>query len=298
VGVLLLHADTSRHDPDLWPACRSVRPHARVHCRIGPLFYRLSALWLGFGHDRLDLFRALQGCGAGAVQPIAYTIVGDIYTPAERARLQGPLSGVFGAAAIVGRTLGAYLVAAGSRRYVFWINLPISAAAIIMILAFLRESSALAQHKLDLMGALLFVVGIGAVLLAADRGQQMGPVEVALMGALGIASLAALVRHEPRASEPMLPLDLWKNRLIVLVSLGSFTVGAVIMSLIAFLPSFIQASMGRGADAAGLVFGGHDGDLDTGQRHFGSDHGPRAVSSYRLRRVGRDHRRSLPSFDP
>jgi Na+/melibiose symporter-like transporter len=83
----------------------------------------------------------------------------------------------------------------------------------------------------------------------------MGVVEFALIGALGIASLAALVRHEPRASEPMLPIDLWKNRLIVLVSLSSFTVGAVIMSLIAFLPSFIQASMGLGAEAAGLVFG-------------------------------------------
>jgi EmrB/QacA subfamily drug resistance transporter len=228
----------------------------RVFTAGTALFLIGSALcgWAS-GMVSLILFRALQGVGAGVVQPIAYTIVGDIYTPAERARLQGMLSGVFGAAAIVGPTLGALLVAAGSWRFVFWINLPFSATAIIMILTFLHESPSLARHKLDFMGALLLVLGIGAVFLAADRGQQMGVVGFALMSAVGIASLAALVHQESRASEPLLPLHLWKNRLVVLVSLGSFTVGAVIMIVLAFLPSFMQASMGLGTNAAGVVLG-------------------------------------------
>src|SRR5580658_2702776 len=124
------------------------------------LFFVGSALCgLAGSITTLILFRAMQGCGAGAVQPIAYTIVGDIYTPVERARIQGMLSGVFGAAAIVGPTLGAVLVQAGSWRAVFWINLPIVAAAIVMVVVFLKETVVTRRHQIDVIGALLLVVG-------------------------------------------------------------------------------------------------------------------------------------------
>ena len=107
---------------------------------IGSLLFLLGSALCGLANNMTTLivFRALQGSGAGAVQPIAYTIVGDIYTPIERARIQGMLSAVFGVAAIAGPSLGAFLVEAGNWRYVFWVNLPISAAAIAMVLAFLR----------------------------------------------------------------------------------------------------------------------------------------------------------------
>ena len=87
--------------------------------------------------DRLP--RALQGMGAGAVQPVAYAIVGDIYTPTERAKVQGFLSSVFGIAAVIGPTLGAFLVEHASWAVIFWINLPIGALAMVMLGAFLRE---------------------------------------------------------------------------------------------------------------------------------------------------------------
>lgn len=224
---------------------------------IGTALFLIGSALCGLapGMTVLIFFRAVQGLGAGAVQPIAYTIVGDIYTPAERARIQGMLSGVFGAAAILGPPLGTFLLETGSWRLIFWINVPISAAAIGMILAFLKENRQGSRHKLDFTGAGLLIFGIGAIVFAADREQQIGLTHAAMIGGLGITSLVALVYQEHRTAEPILPLDLWRNRLIVLVSAGSFTVGAVIMSLIAFLPSFIQAPMGRGADAAGLVLG-------------------------------------------
>ncbi len=224
---------------------------------IGSILFLVGSALCGFADSMTTLivFRAVQGCGAGAVQPIAYTIVGDIYTPVERARIQGVLSAVFGVAAIVGPSLGAFLVEAGNWRFVFWVNLPISAAAILMVSAFLRESREPRRHRIDYLGTLLLVVAISAIIFAADRGRQIGWINVLIAAAIGLASLLALLRHERRAAEPMLPLDLWRSRIIAIGSLGGFTVGATIMSVTAFLPSFIQAAMGRTAIMAGIVLG-------------------------------------------
>src|SRR5580658_4453593 len=134
------------------------------------LFFIGSALCgLAGSVTTLILYRALQGCGAGAVQPIAYTIVGDIYTPVERARIQGMLSGVFGVAAISGPAMGSILVHAGSWRFVFWINMPIVAAAMAMVSIFLRADVPSRRHRIDFGGAILLVTGIAAVIVAADR---------------------------------------------------------------------------------------------------------------------------------
>ncbi len=224
---------------------------------VGAGLFLVGSALCGLANDitTLVVFRAVQGCGAGAVQPIAYTIVGDIYTPVERARIQGMLSGVFGVAAIAGPTLGAVLVQAGSWRYVFWINMPIVIAAIAMVSVFLRADVATRRPRIDIVGALLLVVGISAVILAADRWRQIGGTNVLIAATIGIVSLLALVRHERRTSEPMLPAALWQSRIIVVSSLGALTVGVTIMSVTAFIPSFVQAVMGRTVGMAGVVLG-------------------------------------------
>jgi EmrB/QacA subfamily drug resistance transporter len=204
----------------------------------------------------LILFRAVQGCGAGAVQPIAYTIVGDIYSPVERARIQGMLSAVFGFAAIAGPTLGAVLVRAGSWRLVFWINLPVIIAAIAMVAVFLRENHAARPHRrIDLAGAALLTIGIGAAVLAADRWRQLGGINMIVAAIAGLIAILGLIHHERRTPEPMIPAAFWRNRVIIIGALGGFTVGATIMSVTAFLPSFVQAAMGQSAGMAGLVIG-------------------------------------------
>jgi EmrB/QacA subfamily drug resistance transporter len=232
--------------------------HGRKRVFIaGSVLFLVGSALCGFANTMttLILFRAVQGFGAGAVQPIAYTIVGDIYTPVERARIQGMLSAVFGVAAIVGPSLGAFLVEAGNWRFVFWVNLPISAAAILMVTAFLQESRVPRRHRIDYLGTLLLVVAISSISFAADRGRQIGWTNALIAVAIGLASLVALLRHERRAAEPILPLDLWRSRIIAIGSLGGFTVGATIMSVTAFLPSYIQAAMGRTAGMAGIVLG-------------------------------------------
>ncbi|HEY6432491.1 MAG TPA: MDR family MFS transporter [Acetobacteraceae bacterium] len=197
--------------------------------------------------------RVLQGFGAGAVQPIAYTIVGDIYTPSERARIQGMLSGVFGIAALIGPPLGAFLVEQVDWRLVFWINLPIGAAAIAMIAALFHERHRARPHVIDFGGAALLVMGVAALVFAAGQGQVLGAAAVVGLLFAGAAALGALALWERRAAEPILPLRLLTDRVIVIGSLGGGTIGAVMMSVTVFLPTYVQAVMGRTPMVAGIV---------------------------------------------
>jgi len=203
--------------------------------------------------EALIAFRALQGLGAGAIQPIATTIVGDIYTPAERARVQGYISGVFGVSAIIGPALGAVLVEHGSWSVVFWINLPIGLAAFAMFAAFLREEVEPRRHEVDYLGAVLLTLGAGALMMALVQGGDLDGTAIGGLIALAALALTALVAHERRAAEPMLALKLWRNRFIAIGNLGGLTLGAVMMGITAFLPTYVQAVAGGSAESAGLV---------------------------------------------
>jgi EmrB/QacA subfamily drug resistance transporter len=221
------------------------------------LFLAASLLCgLAWGMLPLILFRALQGAGAGAIQPIATTIVGDIYRPEERAKIQGYVSGVFGVAAVFGPLAGALIVQHLNWSFVFWVNLPIGAFAFLMFGLFLHEERQPTPHRIDYAGSALMVIGIGAPMLAlVEFGNAAGMATVAGLAGIGAAALALLVWHERGAAEPILPLRLWRNRVIAVGALGGFTGGAVMMSINAFLPLFVQGAMGRSPAAAGLALG-------------------------------------------
>jgi len=224
---------------------------------VGAGLFLVGSTLCGFSGNMVQLiaFRALQGFGAGGVQPIATTILGDIYTPTERAHVQGLVSSVFGVAAVLGPSLGAFLVEQVSWELVFWVNLPIGAAAIAMIATFLQESVEHRQHRIDYLGSLLLMASIGALMLVLVQGGDLPFAATALIGGLGFAALVALVAHEKTTSEPMLPLELWRNRIILVGSLGGAVIAAVMMGISAFLPTYVQGAMGRSALAGGLVLG-------------------------------------------
>jgi EmrB/QacA subfamily drug resistance transporter len=204
----------------------------------------------------LVLFRALQGAGAGAIQPIAITIVGDIYRPTERAHVQGYISGVFGIAAIIGPMLGAFLVEHVTWSLVFWINLPIGAVTFLMFGLFLDERKAPRRHQIDYLGSALMMSGAGALMLALVQvGNSGGAMTIAALAAGGAVALLALAVHERDAAEPILPLKLWRDRVIAIGSLSGFTGGMVMMAINAFLPLYVQGAMGRSPAAAGLALG-------------------------------------------
>ncbi|HJS86958.1 MAG TPA: MDR family MFS transporter [Acetobacteraceae bacterium] len=228
-----------------------------------PVFFAGAGLFLagsvlaGFAHGMvaLILFRAVQGLGAGGVMPVAATILGDIYAPAERARVQGLVSSVFGVSAVIGPSLGAFLIEHLSWPVVFWVNLPIGAASLVMLGLFLRERVAPRPHRLDIAGSVLLFTAIGGLMLVLVQGAALPG--LAWWGAFGcgIAAMVALLVHETRIAEPMLPLELWRDPVIVAGSLGNCATGAVMMGVAAFLPAYVQGAMGRSPGAGGLVLG-------------------------------------------
>src|SRR6266567_4174153 len=135
---------------------------------VGTAIFLIGTTLCGFARSMVVLiwFRALQGIGAGAIQLIAVTIIGDIYTPAERARIQGFSSAVWGFAAVIGPALSAFLVEYVHWSVVFWVNLPVGVVSIAMFALFLHERVDRREHRIDYLGGALLVVGIGALMLA------------------------------------------------------------------------------------------------------------------------------------
>ena len=205
--------------------------------------------------ETLILFRAIQGLGAGAIQPIAVTIIGDIYTPSERARVQGWISSVFGLAAVVGPALGAFLVEHVHWSVVFWVNLPIGVLSIAMFAIFLPERVERREHRLDYLGGLLLVVGIGALMLAVVQAVSFSAGEIGMLVGLGLAALIALFAHERRAAEPMLPFPMWRRRMVALCNVAGFGASATMMAVTALLPAYVQGVMGRSPSVVGFVVG-------------------------------------------
>jgi EmrB/QacA subfamily drug resistance transporter len=177
----------------------------------------------------LVVFRIIQGLGAGCIQSVATTIVGDIYAPSDRARVQGWLSGVWALAAIIGPILGAFIVEQLHWAFVFWINLPIGAVTIWLLCVFLNEEFRRCEHQIDYLGSLLLMLGLGAIMTVMVQVQSLGPLIAALLTGTGLGALAWLAVQERRTQEPVIPMALLRNRVIAIGNLGSLTIGALLM---------------------------------------------------------------------
>jgi EmrB/QacA subfamily drug resistance transporter len=222
---------------------------------FGATLFLIGSTLCGFSWsmEALIAFRALQGLGAGAVQPIAVTVVGDIYSPAERARIQGYLASVWGISSVVGPALGAFFVQKLHWALVFWVNLPIGLASMAMLAVFLHEGVQRRPHRIDYLGSALLMVGTSALMLALIQGSSLTGSMLAGLVALAAAALVGFLAHERRAPEPMMPLDLWRYRVIAVGNLGALTTGALIMGITSFLPAYVQGVMGRPATVAGFA---------------------------------------------
>jgi EmrB/QacA subfamily drug resistance transporter len=224
---------------------------------VGAGLFMLGSGLCGLSSNMVQLifFRALQGFGGGGVQPVAMTILGDIYSPAERARVQGVISSVFGVSAVLGPSLGAFLVEHVNWEFVFWVNLPVGAAAMTMIGLFLHEDIHARQRRIDWLGSLLMMLSVSLLMLALVQGATLPLGTLMAMVGGGLAALLVLILHERATKEPMLPLELWRHRVIAVGSVGGGLAGAVMMGVAAFLPTYVQGAMGQTATVAGLVLG-------------------------------------------
>jgi EmrB/QacA subfamily drug resistance transporter len=220
---------------------------------IGIFFAGSVLCGFAWNMETLIAFRVAQGIGTGALIPVAMTIVGDLYTPAERARMQGYLSSIWSIAAITGPMLGAFLVAHTTWSWVFWVNAPIAVAAATLLVVGLKEHVQPRAHRMNYLGVALLGLGIGTFMFALIQASTLTAGTMTALIAAAAAILAVLVVHERKAPEPILPLRLWRHPIVAASAVSSFCVGAIIMGGSVFLSLYVQNVMGRNALVAGLV---------------------------------------------
>jgi MFS family permease len=204
----------------------------------------------------LIAFRVLQGLGAGAVQPMAITIAGDIYSLRERAKVQGYLASVWAISSVVGPTLGGVFASLGIWRGIFFINIPLCILAGWMLIRTFHENIERARHRIDYLGSALLTGAMTLLILGALEGGQAwawnSPVSIAVFGG-GAILLVLFVLAERRAAEPVLPLWVVSRRLLLTTTLVSFGVGAIILGLTSYVPTYLEGSLSVSPVLAGLA---------------------------------------------
>jgi EmrB/QacA subfamily drug resistance transporter len=229
-----------------------------------PAFFVAIAIFLagsilcGLSRSMIELiiFRAVQGLGAGGLITLSQTVIGDLVSPRERGRYQGLFAGVFAGCSVAGPLLGGVITDALSWHWIFYVNLPVGAAAAGLIGVGLKHRSRRVAHRIDYLGALLLSVATCCALLGLSWGGNtynwLSPVILGL-GGTAFVSIGLLVMTEGRAAEPLLPPRLFHSRVFVLSVL---TIGLAAMGLFAasvFLPLYFQLVQGASPTAAGLM---------------------------------------------
>ncbi len=225
---------------------------------VAVALFLLGSALSGLSHslEQLIFFRFLQGLGAGGVSPVAITITGDIYSLEERARMQGLFSAVWAFASLAGPLIGGWITDAFSWRWIFYLNIPFGIASAVLVHRYLKEEPQRREHKLDILGTVSLTAAVTLLLVGLIEGPGewgwSNPRTLAAF-AVSIVSLIVFFWQENRAPEPMLPLSLFKNRLIAVSSVGNTLIGAMLFCLTAFVPMFAQGVLGGTAMDAGTV---------------------------------------------
>jgi EmrB/QacA subfamily drug resistance transporter len=221
------------------------------------LFVLASALsGISQSIGELIAFRAVQGIGAGGVMTLAMATVGDLVEPRERGRYQGYIQFVFVLASVAGPLLGGLFVDHLSWRWVFYVNLPVGAAALALLTRYLQVSAQRSPARIDFLGAGLLAAAFSAILLVTTWGGDRyawGSTPIIGLGAAAVVLLAAFVVRERVASEPVLPLRLFRDPVFVVVSGALFITTLSLFAAIFFLPLFLQLVTGASATKSGLL---------------------------------------------
>jgi EmrB/QacA subfamily drug resistance transporter len=219
--------------------------------------------------ESLIAFRVLQGVGAGCIQPITLTVVGDFFPLAQRARIQGLFSAVWAVAAIVGPLLGALFVSTIGWRWIFDINLPIGVLSVLLLNGFREQRSEAKGGHIDYLGSALLTAGVAALLWGLGSGNAGGqPLWWVVLAAVVVLTVFAVV--ERRSPSPTVPLDLLRHPVIGPAILASLLAGTLMFGVTAYAPLFVQGGLGgsafqAGAAAAPMSFGWPLGSVFAGR---------------------------------
>jgi MFS family permease len=202
--------------------------------------------------------RAVQGVGAGAILPMGITIIGDLYTLEERARVQGYVASVWGLASVLGPLTGGLFSEYVSWRWIFYINLPLGALALVALRRRFTESVERREHRIDYRGAALLTTGLTLLILGLLEGGTAwawGSTTSLLVLGSAVAALVTFVLVQRDAAEPVLPLWVFGRRVLVGGNLVALGVGALLIGLSSYVPAYVQGVLGSGPVVAGLALG-------------------------------------------
>lgn len=202
----------------------------------------------------LILFRVIQGLGSGAVQPVAITIIADLYTLQKRAKMLGLNSGFWGVASVIAPLLGGFIVQHLSWHWVFYINVPIGIIAFLLVVFYLKEPKHNAKSKLDLQGTIWLVILLLALMFfLQDLGEATNFVIMAILAALVIISVIMFFRSEKRAEDPIMPLSMLKDREFLALNLITLLISGVVIGFEFYIPTWMQGINGTSASIAGFA---------------------------------------------
>lgn len=224
----------------------------------GMALFLLGSALSGASQDmtQLIIFRAIQGLGGGAMMPIVIAIVGDIFTPAERGKWQGLMTAVFGLATIIGPTLGGWITDNMGWRWVFYVNMPIGAIALVTGILALPNQGRRQQHTIDYLGSVALVAFAIPLLLAFSwAGSQYAWDSIQIIGLLVFSAvmLAVFIAIEFRAAEPVISPHLFKNSIFTVSVISTFLLSSGMFGVTMYLPLFVQGVMGTSATNSGAV---------------------------------------------
>jgi MFS family permease len=222
---------------------------------LGIAIFLVSSVLAGFAWSMpsMIIFRLLQGAGAGAVQPVALTIVADLYPGHERAKVQGWLASVWAISAVVGPLIGGLIMRQLSWPYVFWINIPVGIAAALGFVAFLKEDTKLQQRSIDWAGACTFTIAVASLLTVLTEVGSGKTLVVWVASAIFTLSTALFTFVERKAADPMISFPLWSRKAIAVANGTGVLASMALMGVTTFLPMYVQGVLHQSPIVAGLA---------------------------------------------
>jgi EmrB/QacA subfamily drug resistance transporter len=220
----------------------------------GIAIFLVGSVLAGFAWSMptMIVFRLIQGVGAGSMQPVAMTIVADLYPARERGKIQGYLASVWAVSAVLGPVVGGIIIRNVPWAWVFWINIPVGLVAAAGFTVFLHENVKHERRSIDVVGALSFAIAVTSLLIALT---EIGTSGHSLLAACGVfcASTLAFVVQERRIANPMVSFALWSHRPIAATNAVALLSGMALIGLTTFLPIYVQIVLHRSPVIAGLA---------------------------------------------